>query len=67
MRKSKEELIDRLKELDEQMSILKEHERLFKCKCKICRQTGCDVLSFEYKGPAHIKCLIQLSRSSAQR
>jgi len=67
MKQSKEQLIDKLKQLDEEMSILKSHERLFKCRCRICNLTGCDILSFEHRGSVHIRCLIQLVHSSALR
>jgi hypothetical protein len=56
-KKSKEEVIEELKKLDNELGVLNERDKLLKQKCKVCGLTGCDVLSFKHRGPVHTKCI----------
>ena len=57
-KKTKEEVIAELKKLDNEISVIKERDKLTKCKCKVCNNVGCDIISFNHKGPVHSKCIV---------
>lgn len=51
-----EKMIRDLQKLETEIDVMDTQQKLYGCKCRICGEIGCDVLSLIHKGPVHHRC-----------
>ena len=58
-------MVKKLDRLHEEIEVLETQNKVRRQKCKICGNVGCDVLSFQHKGPVHKACLLSSGNGSS--